>query len=571
MSNRKEYLKRWRNRNRILNEIVESEDDRCQHNDISVLEELMDVSSDSSEDSRSSSTVSDQDVSLTDPLSSNEIEDPTNENGEDHSMVANTENEENDMTIQLREWILKNKISRSASNELLTILRDNGHDYLPKCTRTLVNTTRTVLSKKKCGGDFLYLGIANGILRTLEANPSHVIECNTISLNVNVDGLPLFKSSNIQVWPILCMFGKLPPFIVAIFVGSGKPSELGDYLNDFLVEYDKLIESGFRYNDHVFAIEIKAFVCDAPARQFMKGIKSHNGYHACERCVVKGVYESSRMLFLDRYCASRDGDSFRDGLYMGTHQINLTPLIGSGINCIQQFPIDYMHLVCLGVVKRLMLSWKEGSRTCKLSPMQLSQISEKLRTFNGKIPFEFARQPRGLEDLKRWKATEFRQFLQYTGCLVLKDVVSSEVRNHFICLSLAMRILLDENDEIRNEFLDYAKDLLQYFVSNCDNLYGRTFTVYNVHNLIHIWEDSENFKTSLDNISTFPFENYMQTIKKFVRKPQNPLSQIVKRVRELETLAMTETSKKPMYAKISITDKDNWFLLQSGDVAKVQQ
>ena len=394
-------------------------------------------------------------------------------------------------------------------------------------------------------------------MRTLEANPSHVMESNTISFNVNVDELPLFKSSNIQVWPILCMFDKLPPFIVAVFVGSHKPSDLGKYLNDFLVEYDKLSESGLCYNDHDFAVEIKAFVCDAPARQFLKGIKSHNGYHACERCVVKGIYESSRIIFLDRYCESRDADSFKDGLYMGTHQICQTPLIGSGINCIQQFPLNYMHLVCLSVVKRLMLSWKEGSRTCKLSPMQLSLISEKLRTFNGKMPSEFARQPRGLEDLKRWKATEFRQLILYTGCFVLKDVVSSEVRKHFICFSLAMRIFLDENVAIRNEFLNYAKELLQYFVSKCDHLYGRTFTVYNVHNLIHIWEDSKNSKTSLDNISSFPFENYMQTIKKFVRKPQNPLSQIVKRVSELEALAMTETSKKKMFTKISVTDKDN--------------
>ena len=53
---------------------------------------------------------------------------------------------------------------------------------------------------------------------------------------------------------------------------------------------------------------------------------------------------------------------------------------------------------------------------------------------NGKMPSEFARQPRRLQELDRCKATEFRQFLLYTGHVVLKGIVSKELFQHFLTL-----------------------------------------------------------------------------------------------------------------------------------------
>ena len=72
-----------------------------------------------------------------------------------------------------------------------------------------------------------------------------------------------------------------------------------------------------------------------------------------------------------------------------------------------------MHLVCLGVVKRMLTFLKQGPRECRLSYQQLTIISENLLNLNGKMPREFARQPRSTDYLDRWKATELRQFLLY--------------------------------------------------------------------------------------------------------------------------------------------------------------
>ena len=59
----------------------------------------------------------------------------------------------------------------------------------------------------------------------------------------------------------------------------------------------------------------------------------------------------------------------------------------------------------------------------------------------GKLPSEFARQPRSLAELDRWKATELRNFLLYTGPVVLKGIIDVNQYRHFLSFSVAIRLL----------------------------------------------------------------------------------------------------------------------------------
>ena len=52
------------------------------------------------------------------------------------------------------------------------------------------------------------------------------------------------------------------------------------------------------------------------------------------------------------------------------------------------------------------------------------------------MPSEFSRQPRWLDELDRWKATEYRQFLLYAGPLVLRDLLHKEVYQYFLYFML---------------------------------------------------------------------------------------------------------------------------------------
>ncbi|CAJ1074006.1 uncharacterized protein LOC128029257 [Xyrichtys novacula] len=125
-------------------------------------------------------------------------------------------------------------------------------------------------------------------------------------------------------------------------------------------------------------------------------------------------------------CEKRTDERFKTVRYTCHQKKKTTPLIKTGVGCVSQFVLDYMHVVCLGAVKRLLTFLIKGPVECKLPRSSVEELSSRLMALRGKMPSEFARQPRSLVDLDRWKATEFRQFLLYTGPVVLKDILSDD-------------------------------------------------------------------------------------------------------------------------------------------------
>ena len=65
----------------------------------------------------------------------------------------------------------------------------------------------------------------------------------TLHLHINVDGIPLFKSTKMQLWLILGKIADLPkvgPFVIALFSSTKKPSSLLEYLEQFVMEMKSL-------------------------------------------------------------------------------------------------------------------------------------------------------------------------------------------------------------------------------------------------------------------------------------------------------------------------------------------
>jgi hypothetical protein len=179
-----------------------------------------------------------------------------------------------------------------------------------------------------------------------------------------------------------------------------------------------------------------------------------------------------------------------------------------------------------------------------------------------RLPSEFSRQPRTIFELDRWKATELRSSLLYTGYIFLKRIVSPDMYQLYLKLAVAMNILHTDDDARRNALILYAKELLLEFVRDAARLLGAKFVVYNVHCMTHIADDVQHFGHSLNEFSGFPYENHLQVIKKMVKGGPNPMVQVCGR--------LAERSKQQYYAHgktiqpvISTREKDSMFFLDT--------
>ena len=93
--------------------------------------------------------------------------------------------------------------------------------------------------------------------------------------------------------------------------------------------------------------------------------------------------------------------------------------------------------------------------------------------------------------------------------------------------------MLDSNANWCYSLLDYANQLMKFFVKNCQAIRRETFAAYNVHGFLHLHKDLSFFQCSLNEISCFQFENFLQKLKRLIPSSSNQLVQVAKRLRKL--------------------------------------
>lgn len=444
---------------------------------------------------------------------------------------------DNSLTFLLACWAVQYNITHIALGALLIILR-LFHSGLPKDPRTILATGGIGSMKSILGGMYMHLGIENALQNKINSEQGLRLQ-PTLHLQINIDGLPLFKSSGMTLWPIL---GRLEesvatePFAIGIFAGKEKPKNVHEYLHDFIVEMETLQNLGMMYQGLNYCVRISNVICDTPARAFVKQVKGHTGYSGCDRCTANGQYTSNRMTFPDLNAEVRTDSSFSRKLDEEHHN-GESPFQKLTIGMISKFPLDYMHLVCLGVTKRWILTLLQGPLKTRLGTQVVSNLSAAQLALRSAIPADFARKPRAFSDVTRWKATEFRLFLLYTGLLTLVGKVPDEIYKNFLLLSVSIRILVSPT--LCQKWNSHAHELLKNFIEHCSQLFGEQFVVYNVHGLIHLPAEVA-IHGPLDKFSSFPFENYLGKIKRMVRKGNQVIQQVFLRLKEQSTFAKKE-------------------------------
>jgi hypothetical protein len=404
------------------------------------------------------------------------------EHNNSDNFVQQKRSSSQEFSCLIRDWSLLHKIDQGATSDLLKILKTHicfGH--FPSDSRTLLHTPTITDVRTVSPGEYCHFGIQKGIISIFPTN----FEQEVILVQFNVDGLPLHKSTNNQFWPILGRVkGIESVFVVGIYEGNSKPNDFNDFLKDFIEEAVDLESTGINFNGQIINFVIEGFICDAPARAELLKIKSHSGYYSCGKCTVKGKYVENRVVLLNTCAEFRTNDSFRNQVQPKHHNGN-SDLTKLSVDLVKCFPFEYMHLVCLGVTKKLLKLWIRGKVSVfRLSPKIVEKLSIKLVKVGKSLPIEHNRKQRSLREVDRWKATEFRSFLLYTGPIALKKYLPEKHYNLFMCLSVSIRLLATPHPTLQN--INYAESLLKYFIEEFRIIYGKVNVSYNIHGLNHL-------------------------------------------------------------------------------------
>lgn len=99
----------------------------------------------------------------------------------------------------LKLWAVKHRITKMALNDLLSILITAGFCFLPKDSRTFMNTPSHVDIHKLSKGQMWYRGITDNLKQIFRIIDGDI----SVYLDFNFDGVPLFNSSSKCFWPII--------------------------------------------------------------------------------------------------------------------------------------------------------------------------------------------------------------------------------------------------------------------------------------------------------------------------------------------------------------------------------
>jgi hypothetical protein len=256
-----------------------------------------------------------------------------------------------------------------------------------------------------------------------------------------------------------------------------------------------------------------------------------NGKHGCLKCVTIGEYsyKSHTVVFPEMQCPPRTDDGFRKKLY-GLHHKFDSPLLQLPIDMVLDIPVaDSLHLLDLGVMKRLLVGWRDGNfgkYITKWCSKNIDSVTSFLR--QRKMPSEIHRSVRGLDCLAHWKASEYRTFFYYLSIIILPEVLTQDAFIHFLMLYCGITICSHESYK---HLLPLAKELLRNFVERYKNFYGADYVSSNVHNVLHVVDEVFRFGP-LQSFTSYPFENKLYSIKKLLRQGHKPLAQVAKRLSE---------------------------------------
>lgn len=201
-------------------------------------------------------------------------------------------------------------------------------------------------------------------------------------------------------------------------------------------------------------------------------------------------------------------------------------------NFVSDSPVDYMHCVCIGVVKKCVeLTFKVGETRTRITKRKLSCPS----LFNAqihdiKVFREFNRRIREL-DFAVYKAQEYRNLLLFLFPLILNCIEPpAKERNMWLYLSYMVKACVIPKEEFSLSLLPVIEKCSKMFYSLYQQLFGVKNCTSNTHSVGSHLIDMR-YHGPLTFTSAFPFESFYGEIRdSFVPGTVSTLKQIMSNV-----------------------------------------
>ncbi|XP_057329179.1 uncharacterized protein LOC130670022 [Microplitis mediator] len=376
-----------------------------------------------------------------------------------------------------------------------------------------------------------------------------------LTLNVNLDGAPLFKSGKNSFWPIQCIINEIPQVIRHKFMllaglwytsTEPKPQFMNLYLSTFIKQIQNLTKKGLKVVNidntlTTYFVKIFCFPVDSVARPVLQNRLQFNGFHGCSWCYQRGIHNSGSMKYpvtpeipqqrdhcnylkdvekhkkdIKKIRKTKKNEKYTVNGIKGPSVLSSLP----NFDCIWGFPHDYMHAVLLGVTRQLWNRWSKNFLTANQKKLINARLTN-IRPTN-----EIHRTPQMLLKKRTWKATEWRSWLLFYSVPVLSGILREDLLDSYKLLVKSIYKLLSVNLG-EDQLLTCEIDLLN-FVCDCQKFYQVSFITFNVHSLLHIVESVRKNGPSWAT-STYAFENNIYNLKRKVSGPNEVLNQMANR------------------------------------------
>jgi len=368
---------------------------------------------------------------------------------------------------------------------------------------------------------------------------------NNFSYGLNNDGFRITRTSNAEAQPIYVKLNELPPsvrqkhiFLAGIWIDRSPPN-MNCMLETFVEQANDLSTNGLRWRrngEYVNSLFIDLYcTADAKAKALLLNLNEPVGFHSCLFCDIVGVQAGGVKFPMWPYenmpePAPRTHETIiNDMLAAGANMVNGFRGVSAlaeldFFNLKESFSCDDLHPIYVGVVKDYFESLFLPDGDYYIGPNNIAILNQ--RWLRVKFPTCLARKPRKISTYKRWRGSEFRNFLLY-GLPCLTGLVQDEIYDNLKRLANASFTLSKQS--ISDDDLTQAEEDLSVFLFEFQDLFGVEKMKFNVHVLTHITD----IVRTLGNLfvhSTYNFESWNHRLKTYVTSSWGTCDQVVFRL-----------------------------------------